>query len=88
MPSKKRPRCCRAGGHSTCRQRETIFPNARRHLETDGFYQRGMTSWGLPWMVELVVAIVGLVGAGIFLALAIGAYQVESAGPKDSQPEA
>ena len=47
-----------------------------------------MTSWGLPWMVELVVAIVGLVGAGIFLALAIGAYQVESAGPKDSQPEA
>jgi len=42
----------------------------------------------LPRMVELVVAIVGLCSAGIFLALAMGAYQAESAGPKDSQPEA
>ena len=44
-----------------------------------------MTSLDLPRMVELVVAIVGLVSAGIFLALAIDA---ESAGPKDSHPEA
>ena len=39
-------------------------------------------------MVELVVAIVGLCSAGIFLALAMGAYKAESEGPKDSQPEA
>ena len=47
-----------------------------------------MTSLGLPWMVELVVAIVGLVSAGIFLVLAADAYQTEGAGPKESQPEA
>ena len=69
-------------------RRETIFPNPRRHSETDGFYQSGMTSLDLPRMVELVVAIVGLCSAGIFLALAMGAYQAESAGPKYSQPEA
>jgi hypothetical protein len=31
----------------------------------------------LPWLVELVVAIVGLVSAGIFLAHMIAAYRAE-----------
>ena len=70
------------------RQRETIFPNPRRHPETDGFYQSGMTSLDLPRMVELVVAIAGFCSAGIFLALAMDAYKAESEGSKDSQPEA
>ena len=74
--------------HPTPSQPETIFPNPRRHPETDGFYQAGMTSLDLPRMVELVLAIVGLCSAGIFLALAMDAYKAESEGPKDSQPEA
>ena len=65
-----------------------FFPNSRRHPETDGFYQAGMTSLDLPRMVELVVAIVGLCSAGIFLALAIDAYQAESAEPKSPGPDA
>jgi hypothetical protein len=47
-----------------------------------------MTSLDLPRMVELVVAIVGLCSAGIFLTLAIDAYQAESAEPKSPGPDA
>jgi hypothetical protein len=31
----------------------------------------------LPWMVELVVAVVGLLSAGIFVAHMIAAYRAE-----------
>jgi len=61
--------------HSTPSQPETIFPNPRNHPETDGFYQCCMTGLELPWMVELVVALVGLASAGIFLAHMVAAYR-------------
>jgi adenine/guanine phosphoribosyltransferase-like PRPP-binding protein len=36
-----------------------------------------MTNFELPWMVELVVAVVGLASAGIFLAHMIAEYRAE-----------
>ena len=65
-----------------------FFPNSRRHPETDGFYQAGMTSLDLPRVVELIVAIVGMCSASIFLALAIDPSQLESAEPKPPGPDA
>ena len=66
---------------------QTLFPERSGLQSTVPILGWGRVKWRRS-MDELAAVFIGLCSAGIFLAHAIDAYQAESAGSKDTQPEA
>jgi hypothetical protein len=69
-------------------QTKHFFLNAADLQLNSAYIGTGPGHYWTRSMDELAAVIFGLCSAGIFLAHAIDAYQAESEGPKDPQPEA